>query len=534
MNARNRWTRLSLGVRASLAALLAGGAALLAVDLADWRYVRVDLTRAGTNTLDPALLDVIDRLPEPVVVDAFLRPLRAPYDAVSAACRDRVLEFLAIVRNSRRTQVEVRVHDPSDFEALQERQRELGMGAAETLVNKLVLSCGERRDELELFGELCTVDWGNPSRDLLQYLVDQGIPGVVDPRRWQPERGFRPAVLSEFRGEELFLEALLKVSAGTPPRVYFAKGHGEPALEGGEPTDLGRFRAALERDGFESAEWDPLASPVVPADCDVLVLVGARQPYQAATREAILAYASGGGRLLLAPDLSEVEEERAGGIVELLRAFEVAVRPGIVCQPLVAHTGEPVEGSERCAWLVIDERGLQPGHALTEPLRRRGRRVQFTFTPSFAGAAASESGVLLPVVTTGLDAWRDLGLPNNDFLCNPARGEQRERQTLVLAKQLRSVKDDDGAVRQGRVLAVASAYFFGNQLIDVNRDFALNALNWLADREYRLKVAPLARSESYLDFQRSSAKPVLTYTLWLALPGLCAAIGLAVFLRRRA
>jgi len=529
MSASRPWTRLALGLRAALAAVLALGAAVLAIDVADWRYARVDLTARHSNTLDPAVLDVLDRLPEPVVIDAFLRPLLDPYRALQAAAADRTLELLTIVRNARRGQVEVRVHDAKDFEAIQERQRELGTEGT----NKLVLSCGPRRAELELFGELCTIDWGNPSEKLVGYLVGQGIPGVVDPRTWQPGRPFRPAQLLEFHGEELLAESLLKVASGSAPKVHFLKGHGEPALDGtSEPTDLARLRAALERDGFTVAEWDPLREPAVPADCAVLALIGAKQPYQAATRAAVKAWVEAGGGLIAAPDVSELYEERAGGIVELLASFGIVTRPGNVCQPLVGFGGEKVDGSEQCAWLVIDERGLQPGHPLTEPLRARGRRVQFTLSASFEGGLSADSGVVLPLVTSASDAWRDRG-PDYDFRFNPAKGEERGRNTLIAIKQLGASKAADGSVEQGRILAVASAFFFDNQLLDVNRDFALNAFNWLAEREYKISVKPLVKSRSFLDFERSRVKPVLTYTLWLGLPGACAAVGLLVFLRRR-
>jgi hypothetical protein len=527
MSAESRRTRVSLGLRALLAALLALGAAALAVDVADWRYVRVDLTARRSNTLDPAVLDVLDRLPEPVVIDAFLRPLAEPYRALSSAAENRVLELLTIVRNARRARVEVRVHDAKDFEAIQERQRELGTEGT----NKLVFSCGARRDELELFGELFTVDWGNPTEPLVRYLAGQGIPGVVDPRSWQPGRPFRPAALQDFHGEELLLQALLKVASGTAPKVCFLKGHGEPALDGSEPTDLSRLRAALERDGFEVGEWDPLKQPGVPADCAVLALIGARQPYQETTRATVKAWAEAGGRVVAAPDITELHDERAGGIVALLESFGIVTLPGIVCQPLVGFGGEKVDGNEQCSWLVIGERGLQPGHPLTETLRMRGRRVQFTTSPSFEGGVHGDAGVVLPLVTSASDSWRDLML--YDFRLNPAKGEKSERCTLVATMQLRATKGADGSVEQGRVLAVASAFFFGNDSIDVNRDFALNAFNWLAEREYRISVSPLEKSQSFLDLERSRAKPILTYTLWLALPGLCASIGFLVFLRRR-
>lgn len=528
MSVDNRWTRLTLGLRSALAALLAVGAAVLLVDLSEWRYVRFDLSAKKSATLDPVVLDVIDKLPEPVVVDVFLRPLAQPYDVAFRAAYERVMEFLAILRSARRQSIEVRVHDPRDFEATLERLNELGTEGT----NKLVLTCGGRSDELELFGELTSVDWGTPTPEQVRYLVEQGIPEVLDPRAFQPGQKFRPARLLEFRGEELFVQSLLKVSSGESPRVYFVKGHGEPARDGSQPTDFSRLTAFLERDGFELADWDPLAQPEVPADCDVLALIGPQQPYQAGTRAAVQRWAEAGGRVLAAPEMEELQEGRSGGVVELLAsAFGIVTRPGLVCQPLVGFAGEKVDGSQQCAWLVIDERGLQPGHPLTEPLRMRGRRVQFTFSTSFEAGYQTDSGTILPLISSPADSWRDLD--PYDFRFDPSQGEERGRHVLVSTKQLRATKRDDGSVAQGRILAVASAYFFANELIEVNRDFALNAFNWLAEREYRLAVSPLEKSLSFLDLERSRAKPILTYSLWLGLPGLCAAIGLGVFLRRR-
>jgi hypothetical protein len=235
--------------------------------------------------------------------------------------------------------------------------------------------------------------------------------------------------------------------------------------------------------------------------------------------------------MVVAPDISELHEQRTGGIVELLGSFGIVTRAGLVCQPLLGFGGEKVDGSEQCSWLVIDEHGLAAGHELTEPLRMRSRRVQFTLSPSFESGLVGDSGVVLPLVTSALDSWRDL-VPY-DFRCNPAKGEERGRHTLVAVKQLRATKAEDGSIRQGRILALASAFFFDDESFDVNRDFALNAFNWLAEREYRIAVSPLAKSQSFLEFERSRTKPILTYALWLGLPGLCAAIGLLVFLRRR-
>lgn len=523
-----RWTRVALGLQAALAAVLAVVAALFAVEVADWRYWRVDLSLARKNSLDPAVLDVIEKLPEPVTVDVFFRGLRSPYDGVAAQAQARTLEYLRVVGEARRDRLEVVLHDERAMAATQERLNELGVEG----MNKVVVSCGARKAVLELFGELALVDWGNPNEQGVRYLYEQGIAGVVSPRSWDP-RAFRPAQFQEFRGEEPLVAALLKVSSARAPRVYFTEKHGEPPLAGSEPEGLARFAAALRTDGFEVASWDPLATPGVPADAEILCLVGASQPYPALTREAIARWIQDGGQVLVAPAQRELEEPLEHGLASLLANFGILLRPGLVCQPVRGLDGLPAEGQPECATLVIDDAGMTPGHPLTEPLRMRQRQVQFFASGAFeAGGIEGEVGLLLPLVSSGKEAWRDLP-PRHDWRLNPAAGEVRGKQTLVTVKQLAARKLADGSVRQGRILVFGSASFFASALFDTNRDFALNALNWLAERDYRLAVRPLPRGESHVDFQRGLARPLLTYGLGLALPGAFLLIGLVVFLRRR-
>jgi len=523
-----RWTRLSLGLQSLLAAVLAVVAALFAVEVADWRYWRFDLSLERKNSIDPAVLDVIEKLPEPVVVDVFFRSLRSPYDGVAALAQARTLEYLRVVGEARRDRLEVVVHDERAFAATQERLNELGIEGS----NKVVVSCGARKTVLELFGELNLIDWGNPSEQGVRYLYEQGIAGVVSPRSWDP-RSFRAAAFQEFRGEEPFVAALLKVSSARAPRVYFTEKHGEPPLTGSAPEGLGRFAAALRVDGFEVATWDPLVEPEVPAEAEILCLAGASQPYPERTREAIARWIQDGGQALVAPSQRELEQPLEQGLASLLAKFGILLRPGIVCQPVRGLDGLPAEGLPECATLVVDDAGMTPGHPLTEPLRMRQRQVQFFESGAFeAGGVEAEVGVLLPLVSSGKESWRDLP-PRRDRRADPAAGEVRGKQTLVTVKQMAARKLPDGSVRQGRILAIGSANFLANALFDTNRDFALNALNWLAERDYRLAVRPLPRGESHVDFEHPLARPLLTHGLGLLLPGVFLAIGLVVFLRRR-
>ena len=83
----DRLAKASIGSRVVLGGLLA----LAVVVLVNWlagrpgMRLRVDLTSAGSSSLDPATDRVLKALPGPVTVDVFFRPEAAPLDQVAAA-----------------------------------------------------------------------------------------------------------------------------------------------------------------------------------------------------------------------------------------------------------------------------------------------------------------------------------------------------------------------------------------------------------------------------------------------------------------
>ncbi len=538
-----RWTRLRIGLQVLVAVVLAVGAAVLLVDLSDWKYVRFDLSASGRNTVDPTLLELIDGLPQETEVDVFFRPLERPYDAVSVLAQNRVLDLLFVLHNARRDRFDVTIHRPQDHEENQARQRELGVEGA----NILVVGCGGRRTTLDLFRDVVTIDWGNPTVGGMRYLLGEGIvamnPGwSQDPSAFVPPR----RELQRFRGPEAVAEALLKVTAGRPPRVYFAAGHGE-----GDPmgtttaTDLGLLRNALLQDGFEVEPWDAARDGPVPTDCEVLALIGAHQPYLVEELEAVREYVAGGGRVIAAPSFEDFEmevEERASGapgdaeeapdgLAGLLSGYGMLPQPGIVNEAL----GGRVEEDYRCASLSIGESGLNRSHAITIPLRQHDWRVQFSFTHSFGRGELGRGGSQEDLISSPPNAWRDLRDPSlpgaiRDHRFDRTR-EERGRWSLCKVAYLRGggARPED----EGRVLGIASAGFCGNLLFSGNRDFLLNAFNWMAARDYRIQVQARDAATSHLDVARGWEITLLSYLLGLGLPGASILVGIVVAWRRR-
>lgn len=526
--AAGRGRRLRSALSVALACALAFGAALLAIDLASWRYARVDLSASARNTLDPEVAAIVERLPAPARVDVFSRALEAPYDRIADEVRARLFSLLYTARNAHRGRIEVQAYDDARPEEARARQAELGVEGT----NLLVVSCGERRTSVPLFGGVASVDWGVPSPRGARYLLEQGIGGVLGSSGLDPARPPRPPRLIGFRGQEALGEALLKVASGARPTVWFTTGHGEPDPFGSRTGDVGRLRQALERDGFEVGTWDgtrPLAD-----DLAVLLALGAEQPFGEDERSAVQAWVEAGGRLVAAPSFREVETGVQGATSSLLFRFGMIAEPGVVCAAVRDALGRAVEGLPECARLIVPGSELSPSHPLTEGLRRRGLRLEFVLAHSFRRGGLAGGGLLLELVQSPEDAWRDLpgAAGEHDFRFDPA-SEERGRARLVMLAELPPREGPDGAARRGRVLGVASAAFFCDGSFDTNRDFLLSVVNELAEREELVRVAPRAVAGSVLDMARGRARPVLTGVLGLGLPGGLALLGALVAWRRR-
>ena len=91
----------------------------------------------------------------------------------------------------------------------------------------------------------------------------------------------------------------------------------------------------------------------------------------------------------------------------------------------------------------------------------------------------------------------------------------------------------NGEPGQARVLGLASTGFFTNGTFDSNRDFIVNAFNWMAERDYRVRVSPRDPGVSFLDLRHGAALPVLGWTVRVVIPLASILVGAFFAWRRR-
>ncbi|MCK6448603.1 MAG: DUF4350 domain-containing protein [Planctomycetes bacterium] len=514
----SRGVRFWIGAQVLTVILLAGASAYLAT----WLAVRpgvahqLDVSHARRNTLPDELVSIVDALPRPVKIETFLRPLEAPLAELSYDALGRVREFLFVLAKGREAQIEVVHWDLDDLATAKTRLAELDLRED----NVIVVSSGDEKTLLKLYRDVVQVDPGNP-----------------DPRLYAEPRivGFRP--------EAAFALALKRVTSGAAVRVLFSSGHGEREPVAPGENSIVELTRGLARDGFRVGAWDASRESDVPADCGVLAIVDPRQAFSAAECDAIRRHLARGGRLFVVPSASDASLASDTQLLGLLAESGLRIPLGKVAAPFRDPSGVERVGDGRCAAFAVGAESMDPRHPITESLWRSKRRISVASSRAFGNSRGGpQDATFAELLRAPRNAWIDRATPQGDYawLPNP---ESEEVGPVPIAIGVAYAAPAGAATAPGesgaeravtRIVAFGSADALTDPLFAQNGDFALNAFNWLAERDWRLGIPPRIDEPIRIDVARSPSLAWFNRLAIVGLPLICGLFGLVLFLRRRA
>lgn len=511
-----RWTRVALlgQVVAMLALVLAGVLLVIEVAQSPGTRARVDVTYTQSSSLDPATAAVLEGLPERAEVDIFYRPPAIGAEALSVAMA-QMRALLDLAQEQVPGSLSVRFHDANALAATRSRMEEIRVTADDltfgtpvgSWLASMVVKVGDRRTVAHFVPDICFITLGNP---------DEGIPARIE--RWM--------------GEQALAEALGRVSGARPPVVAFSMGTAELPPDPGAQGGFGDFAQALVNEGFEVVAWDPSQEPAVPESVDVLVLAGPDNAFQPATAEAIEAFVFAGGALFA----SQGRERYVplNGLPALLERFGMRIEDGLICRPI--HNPmlrDDVTGYTECAIHSVIPANLNRTHPVTESLIRGSDVVgRFTNSLGVRRGQVPGGGTFVDLVYTSDKAWRDLPVrtPNGvffDYDFDSSR-ERFQRHTLMAATQW-----DTPEGERVRVVALGSPEPISTEF-EFNRDLMLNSIEWLAERDNRVRLRPRVDFDARIPPDRTGLASAVHWTGWLGFPAVCVVLaGLLARSRRR-
>jgi hypothetical protein len=488
-----RWVRtLNLVVQAVLFLAFFAGLNYVARNHPDWR---TDLTQRRRYSLSPETISYLKNLSRPVQIVATVSDDADLPIEVNGLLEEYVHATETNVRGPVRKEV-VNVYQN------RRRAEELGIEQA----GVLLLICGENHRAVP-FNQL--------------YHIRRTAAGL--------ER-------TAFIGEQVLTAAVLDVSNPDRQHIYFLVGHGESQPDDTSPVHgLSALRDELAIRNFQVDTIELAINRRVPTDAALLVAVAPQTGYSPAEQEMLRQYLNvNAGRLilLLAPGINMPRL----GLDDLLLDWGILVYDDVINesdQHYRTDTGD----------LII--RAFLP-HPITQSLIDAGLPLQLGYTRTVSPDPQPVAGRGLTTTTLAAasrTAWGDVsfrigGTPNfnNAGNTHPIAGMSPSGQLgIAVASERVTTRDNlPFSIRAGRVVVFGSGDFVGNQRIGSggNEAIFLNAVNWAVERDRQLNIParPIERFQlamSAADLNR------LNYTLWFALPGATAILGLLVYWTRR-
>jgi hypothetical protein len=408
--------------------------------LVDLKRVRIDLSADQASVLSEDMrnkLHLLDAAGTPTVVTAFTGQ-RGKKDSYF---KDRALQDLLEEIDHASSSVETHF---VDFDRERLTAEKLGV----TDYSALVVQRGDQRLDLR-------------DRDLFHRV------GKGDARR------------IDFVGEAAVARLFAQLLSNETRKIYALVGHGEMDPEGTDPNGMSDLRQALDGDGYKFERLDLVRdrelgpAPRIPEDAAAVVVARPTVPIPAVEEDLLLAYLSGGGRVL-------VSLEPGSPVPSLVGRLGVTVPEGRVLDTMLVfpYPDRPVPRYK--------------GHAITRDLSDQLLvTVVAGVAPVQAASPAVEGVRASTLLETSRDGWIERGgqLDGSRAIYEPEIDGQGPA-TMAVALE---VTRDSGLVKKGsgRVIVIGDADALANSLFSEgpgNASFAVNCIRWLAGDEARLSV----------------------------------------------
>ena len=324
--------------------------------------------------------------------------------------------------------------------------------------------------------------------------------------------------------ENKLTNSLIKLIARDTKVYYFVKGHGEKRIDSLEENGYGYLKEAIERENHQVRELLLISTDKVPDDAAVLVVSGPETDYVQSELDKITDFVRKGGRVLFMLDPGG-----APAFAQYLRGFGFEL-----AEDLIIDKMSQVYGANFLMPVVV---AYYKNHPVTSdfdlatffPIARSVRIKEDPAKGSYALALTSDK------------SWTTSGkLTKEDEQFNPERHKRGPISVVAVTAVEVDVGDKkttdagESIKTWGKILVVGDSDFASNKFIKTagNKDFVLNALNWLAEENILISIRKKEPGLTPLMLTVVQGR-VAFWVAVVIVPSLVLALGLAVSARRR-
>ncbi|HKA33579.1 MAG TPA: DUF4350 domain-containing protein [Candidatus Binatia bacterium] len=322
--------------------------------------------------------------------------------------------------------------------------------------------------------------------------------------------------------EESVTNAIIKLTKATKKNVLFLTGHGEPRLDDKENANgYAAAKAALENENYQVKDILLSTQPKVPDDTSLLIIAAPEKPLDQHENEAIDAYLKNGGRILVMMPTAPSD----GGLKALLKSWSIEVGDDIVVDQQIRLFQGPTLGVEPIADTY------NPAQPITRDFKERTIFPLVRSVEPVKGGSADA----VPLVQTSDTSWAEKDVAGVFKQGRASLGPDDKKGPISIAVAATANLKKLGVEKPGdvKLVAVGTAAFANNRYINIffNRDFFLNAANWLVGQEEMISIR--SRSVRSSRVQLTDRESAAIFYFSFLVPELLLLAGLAVWWRRR-
>ena len=328
--------------------------------------------------------------------------------------------------------------------------------------------------------------------------------------------------------EEGLTNAMIRLTKGEKKKIYFTKGHGEPAIDG-QVTDkagLSALGQELQSYNYQALPLELFSSPAgVPADCSLLVIAGAQIDLFDAEVNFVKQYLAHGGKILVFyPAFTNTPK-----LAALLKAYGVTVHNDVVIDKM----GRMFGGDELMPIISAYEQ-----HEITKTFRVA------TFFPvcrTFDLKPGTSGVTLAALAKTNPGAFGETDLTGVKKGVASFDAKTDYASPLTVA----AVIDADNSVfkaeaggttnsSRAKIALLGSVEMADNGYLNAsgNKDFVLNTVNYLAEQGDLISIRPKSNSFEPIFLSKITGRLLFIIPV-IFMPLLVIAIGVLVFVRRK-
>ncbi len=289
--------------------------------------------------------------------------------------------------------------------------------------------------------------------------------------------------VTSYRGEPVLIQAIRDLGGAAKRIVYEVGGHQE--LLTADATSLGVLeRFMTMNEGVDFRKMVPVEYNSVPPDCDVLMILGPKQPFVQKELDLFRDYLERGGSMLVA-----VHPKARTGLETLLEEYGARVGDNVV------HDAQNFVPPRMTDLLVTDFNF----HEINRSMVNLGFRLPDCCTVDPVSKPAGEGWSIVPLLRSGPGSWEEKG-PLEGTRRPVADGDERtgpQSLVVVVEKPATKARQKD---QKAKLIVWGSAAPFTNGVLynkgmfqQLQVQYITNHFRWLADRKIlEITVPPVA------------------------------------------